>query len=190
MRGGAGASGRAVVTVTPGLRLYGGAGASGHPDVVIRPMPHLYGGAGASGRIEIMPREYVEPALGGLEIGGAVGEVYTPGMPVPGTSCALAAGIDLAGHYVYTMHGGDDFWFQIPVIAGTTYHLTRIGFAVPLSMFSYLGGTCFLLTPLTMTTVSPTCMQFTAATSDTLRLNFNCTFGTAVLDFELDTGPC
>ena len=190
MRGGAGASGRAIVTVTAGSHLYGGAGASGHPDVAVRPIPHLHGGAGASGRIEITPPDHIEPALGGLEIGGEVGEVYTPGYPEPGTTCETAAAIEFGTEYVYTMHGGQTYWFQVDVIAGTTYHLTRPSFDDRPSMFSYLGGDCFLLAPLTLTPESPTCREFTASISGPMRLQFYVDVGTAVLDFAVDEGPC
>ncbi len=190
MRGGAGASGRAAVTVTPGLRLYGGAGASGRAAVSFTSGPHLYGGAGASGRAVFVPVPWVEPAEGGLEIGGEAGEEYTPGMLPPGTTCADATPFEMDVLYRSPVPVGEDWWYKCELAADTTYHLDLPDFAFSTTLVMYGAGDCPSPSFLVFNSDVPTCRYWTTTDPITLRLRWRASTLPRTIAWKLSVGPC
>jgi hypothetical protein len=189
--GGPGASGRTAVVVHRRAN-YGGAGASGRSPVTVTPAIHLYGGAGASGRTGAVVVPWVDSAAGGMMIGGAVPDVYTPGPPTPGTDCVTAGAVELDVTYTHAFPPpGQSDWWRFAMPAPGDFHVITTGVdGVGTRLVHDITHTCSLIGTVVPIVDGPPCWEYAVSPGFIGLLVFSRTSGATSYTFRISAGPC
>lgn len=191
IRGGAGGSGRTAVSIFRRMN-YGGAGASGRAAVTVYPAIHVYGGAAASGRAGAVVIPWSDPAHGGMMIGGAVPDIYTPGTPEPGADCASAGVGDFGTPYTHDLPlpGAEQWWKFLAPTTGQ-YHLSSTDLGTSGHVVSFkLTTDCLDVIDIPTSLDGPPCWQFSAPAGSFICVVITSSGGSGTYTFQVDPGAC
>jgi len=124
--------------------------------------------------------------------GGEVPDIYTPGEPAPGTSCADAAIVDLD-----TLHSGtfpgtpSSAWWQFIAPADGQFHVTATGVNNTTSHLRvYDIVFCPIIADITLHPDGPTCFGFSCLAGNPYAVVFFSDAGGEAYTFTVSAGPC